>query len=275
MFIDETIAETRSWAIPALSALMILHHDFQIPRLAQVRRLDWSGAALTVLFCYGICNVSGDVVDAADFRIMLHRDGAVGMQFDGPDGSVNRQALLEFLTGEVVRESKRRAEDMAIWCQPGSDLAPDRAAILCMAGALVACMTPATVIVVEKELGDRSRIRKISIADGDVLFEIKPAGFRDVNLYLCTRQADPRAVRSYRKYDIQATPATPSPRYVQWLDRMTLASAHLMLLPMGLIVHLCERVLLGDAPETVFHTDPQPPRIIDSTAGDSLSALFS
>jgi hypothetical protein len=275
MFIDETIASARSWAIPGLSALLILHHDFQIPRLAQIRRLDWSDDAVTVLFCYGICNVSGTVVDATDLRVTLRRDGAVGMQFDAPAHPDERPALLEFLTGEVVRESKRWSEDMGAWCLPGSDLSPERAAILCMAGALVACVTPATVIDVEKELGDRSRIRKISITDDESLFEITPAGFRDVNLYLCTRQSDPRAARSYRKYDIQATPATPSPRYQQWLDRMSHASAHLMLLPMGLIVHLCESVLLADTPETVFQPDPQPARIIDKTAGDSLSALFS
>ncbi len=138
MIIDETTARERAWAIPALCALMIFHHDFQIPRLAQIQQLAWSPGALDVSLRYGICNISGNIIDATDFIVTLHRDGAIGMRVNQVLVADSKQAVLSFLTGEVFRETKRWAEDMASWRQPGSALSPTRAGILSIVSAMVA-----------------------------------------------------------------------------------------------------------------------------------------
>lgn len=273
MILDETIARERAWAVPALSALMIFHHDFKIPRLAQVRHLAWSADALDVRLCYGVCNVSGTVADATEFVVTLRRNGGVGMYVVQDDLVDGKQALLEFLTGEVWRETRRWADDMHIWSQPDRTLSDDRAAILSLASALVAYPAANVDLIVDKDLSNRSRVTRLRVNDPEADFEITPAGYRSTNLYVYSRLPDSRAGRSYRKYDVQALSVVPKPRYLRLLDRATVTSTRLALLPMGLIVHLFERIQPRHTREFHVVSDDLPTRIVDSTAGDSLSAL--
>lgn len=275
MILDETIARDRAWAVPALCALMIFHHDFRIPRLAQVQQVSWSDGALDVRLCYGICNVSGTVVDATDFVVTLRRNGGVGMYAVQDDLVDSKLALVEFLTGEVWRETKRWHDDMLIWNEPGGSLPDDRAAILSMVSTLAAHPSPVADIVVDKDLSDRSRLTRIRVKDPDTDFEITPAGFHSTNLYVYSRLADTRAGRTYRKYDVQATPVVRKPRYLRLLNRATVTSTRLALLPMDLIVHLFERIQPRENRDFLVDSNALPARIVDATAGDSLSALFN
>ena len=275
MILDETIARDRAWAVPALCALMIFHHDFTVPRLAQVQQLSWSDGALGVRLCYGICNVSGTVIDATDFVVTLRREGVVGMYVVQNDLVDSKQTLVEFLTGEVWRESKRWNEDMLIWNEQGADLDEHRAAILSMVSALVAYPEPVAHIIVDKDLTYRNRLKRIRVSNLAADFEITPAGFRSAILYIYLRLPNNRAGGFYRHYDVQTTPTPGKPRCLRLLNRATVTSARLALLPMDLIVHLFER--LQPRENFNFLTDADPPTtcIIDATAGDNLSALFN
>lgn len=275
MILQESIARERAWAVPGLCALMIFHHDFQIPRLAQVQHLAWSADALAVRLCYGVCNVSGSVVDATEFVVTLRRDGGVGMQVVQDDLVDGKQALVQFLTGEVWRETRRWQEDMQSWSEANGSLSDERAAILCLASALVAYPAPTAEINVDKDLSDRSRVTRIRVSDPEADFEITPAGYRSTNLYVYSRLPDTRAGRIYRRYDVQATPLTRKPRYLRLLDRATFTTTRLALLPMDLIVYLFERIQPRENRDFLNAQNDLPTRIIDPTAGDSLSALFN
>ena len=275
MILDKTIALDRTWAVPAVCALMIIHHDFKIPRLAQVQQLSWSDGALAVRLCYGICNVSGTVVDATDFVVTLHRDGGVGVYVVQDDLVDSKQTLVEFLTGEVGRESKRWNEDMLIWNEHGADLEEHRAEILSMVSTLVAFPDPVVDIVVDKELSHRNRLTRIRVNAATADFEITPAGFRSTNLAIHCRLPDTLVRRSLRKYEVQTTTPVRKPRYLRMLNRATVTSARLALLPMDLIVHLFEWIQPRENRDFMFDATPPTTRIVDDSAGDNLSALFN
>ena len=254
---------------------MIFHHDFAIPRLAQVQQLSWSDGAVRVRLCYGICNVSGKVVNATDFVVTLRREGAVGMYVVQDDLVGSAQTLVEFLTGEVWRESKRWYEDMLIWNASGAGLDEHRAAVLSMVSALVAYPEPVANIIVDKDLSHRNRLTRIRVKGPAADFEIMPAGFRSTNLYICPRLHSSRVGGSYRKYDVQITPAARKPRYLRLLDRATVTSGRLVLFPMDLIVHLFERIQPRKSRDFIIDSGQPATRIVDATAGDNLSALFN
>lgn len=273
MILSETIASDRVWAVPALCALMIFHHDFTIPRLAQVRQLSWSDGTLDVRLCYGICNVSGTVVEATDFVVTLHREGGVGMYIVQDDLVDSKQTLVEFLTGEVSRESKRWNEDMLIWNEPGADLDVHRAAILSMVSALVAYPAAVAHVIVDKDLRYRDRLTRIRVTDPSSDFTITPAGFRSTNLYVHSRLPSSLGSRSYRKYEVQVTPAASKPRYLRLLHRAAVMSARLAFLPLDLVVHMFEHIQPRESRDLMIDAGQPASRIIDATAGDNLSAL--
>ena len=274
MILDETIARERAWAVPSLCALMIIHHDFTIPRLAQVQQLSWSDGALSVRLCYGICNLSGTVVDATDFVVILTREGGVGIYVVQDDLVDSKQTLVQFLTGEVWRESKRWNEDMLIWNEQGDGLDAQRAEVLSMVSALVAYPEPSADIIVDKNLRYPDRVTRIRINMPALEVDLTPAGFRSINLSICSSRHGTPVHRSYRNYAVQTPPALRMPRYLRYLNRASVVSARLGLLPMEWIVYLFERIEPRENLEFVDSSQPAT-RILDATAGDNLSALFN
>ena len=274
MILDETIARERAWAVPALCALMIFHHDFTIARLAQVQQLSWSDGALTVQLCYGICNVSGTVVDATDFVVTLTREGGVGIHVVQDDLVDSKQTLVLFLAGEVWRESNRWNEDMLTWNEQADGLDAQRAEVLSMVSALVAYPQPIADISVDKDLRFRNRLTRIRIGAASADIDITPAGFRSIHLSICSTLPDTPVHRSYRKYDVQTAPALRKPRYLRLFNRATVVTVRLALLPMDLIVHLFERIQPRENLEFIDSSQPAT-RILDATAGDNLSAFFN
>lgn len=192
----------RSWAIPAISALIVLHHDFPLPRLAQIRRIAWSDTGLEVTLQYGTRNISGKIIQATDFLITLHRNGAVGIQLANALADNQQVTMLGFLAGEIVRETWRWSQDVTAWIETSAGLPAERAAVLNIVGALVAYPADHVDIAVEKETNDRTHVSKVRILGDTAMMELTSAGIRCANVYVQPLTKHSMTVRSYTKYVI-------------------------------------------------------------------------
>jgi len=275
MMINEHTAKERSWAIPAISALIILHHDFPVPRLAQIRRLVWSETGLEVMVQYGTCNVSGDVIEATDFLVTLHRDGAVGVRIKDEPTGTPKLAMLRFLAGEIARETRRWSEDLVPWAEARTALPDERATVLNIVSALVAYPVGEFDVVVEKELNNRARVSKVRIIGETAMMEITSAGVRSANLYVQPMTKQSITVRSYKKYDIPVAGAWRKPTHARLLNKVSCSTIRLALLPMDFMIYLCEKAQAHPARRDAFASQTKPAQVVDSSAGDNLSALFS
>ena len=274
MMIDDETAVARAWALPAISALMILHHDFSPPRLAQIRQLVWSGSSLEVLLQYGICNSSGTIIDAADLRITLNREGTVGVYTREDHTSEKKRNLVRFLAGEISRETVRWREDLAAWSQDNPTLPPARAAILNIVSALLACQNTSLDIHVEKALDNRGDVVKIRIRSGTDMIDIRSAGTRCANLCTHSINTQKRTVLTYNKYDTPIAARVLQMTYLRLLNKALFTAVQLALLPIEFFLFLCEQINRRDA-SVMLCVDTSAPAVVDASAGDSLSALFS
>jgi hypothetical protein len=247
MIINDTVAKARAWSIPAISALMILHHDFQLPRLSQIRQLAWSENAVNVLLEYGTCNVSGDIVDSSEFFITLHQSGAIGVQLNDISSSKKKQkkTLITFLAGEILRETKRWNEDMVAWNHNRSALTPERGSILNIVGALIAYPAPEIELVVEKRLNKRTSLIKARIIDQATVIDIRSRGIQSANLYIRSngKTASAGAIRhAYKKYDVPNTIYPLQSRHRRILTEISFNAVQLVRLPIDFIMCLCEEI---------------------------------
>lgn len=240
MNIDRETLSARSWAIPAISGLLILHHDFKTPRLAKVNRLVWSESSVDVYLQYGICNVSGKVIDSTDIVVTLHREGAVGIKRPLAAAGHPIETLLTFLAGEVFRESHRWAEDMESW---GDDekLDMDRASILSIVSALVAYPFLDVNVSIEKDALKPACIRKARLSDVPLVIEITPAGWHGVNLDVKCYGTHAGALKRYQQYDMRQASAQAKTLYARFLKGASFRARQLMLLPWDTVLYLSER----------------------------------
>ncbi len=274
MKIDDETAIARAWALPGISALMILHHDFSQPRLAQIRQLVWSGSSLEVVLQYGTCNSSGTIIDAADLLITLYREGAVGVCPREDPPSANKLALVRFLAGEISRETIRWREDLAAWSQDDPALPPARATILNIVSALLACQHTSLDIIVEKALINRGDVVKVRIHSGTDVIDIRSAGTRCANICTHSINTQKRTILTYNKYDTPIAARLLPMSYLRLLNKALFTAVQLVLLPIEFFLYLCEQLSRRDA-SVMLCVDTSTPAVVDAGAGDSLSALFS
>jgi len=275
MLINDHTAKERTWAIPAISALMTLHHDFPIPRLAQVCRMAWFDDALVMTLRYGTCNISGNVLESTDFIVTLHSDGAVGVQLKNQTTPASAVAILGFLAGEIVRETRRWAEDLVPWTEGSATLDDDRATVLNIVGALIAYPVESFETVVEKELSRRAVVNKVRIIGETAMMEITSAGIRSANLYVQPLSKHSMTVRSYKKYDIPAPSTWRKPAHTRLINKVSCSTVRLALLPMDFMIYLCDKAQAQPVGNGKFATRAKPTTVIDANAGDDLSALFN
>ncbi|MES2830472.1 MAG: hypothetical protein V4695_00580 [Pseudomonadota bacterium] len=275
MIVDDHTAKERTWAIPAICALIILHHDFPVPRLARIRRLAWSEAGLEITFQYGTCNVSGNVLEATDFLVTLHRDGAVGVTVKDERATGAKVAMVRFLAGEIARETRRWSEDLIPWAETDPALPQERAAVLNIVSALVAYPVNAFDVEVAKQLHNRARVSKVRIVGDTALMEITSAGTRSASLYVqpLTKQSD--TVRSYKKYDIPVVGTWRKPPHARLMNKVSCSTIRLALLPVDFMIYLCEKAQKHPSRAGTAHSPAKPAQVIDANAGDNLSALFN
>lgn len=272
MKIDRNTLSARSWAVPAISGCLILHHDFKTPRLARVHRLVWSASAVDVHLQYGTCNLSGNVIDAMEMVVTLHQDGAIGIRDLLGATDKPRQALLTFLAGEVHRESLRWAEELQSW-ERGEALEVERAAILSIVSALVAHPIQEMSLQIEKEVARPASIRKACLFSGSSVIDITPAGKYGVNLY--TKGSGVRAgiLSLVQEHDLRQPGAEQSTHGARLLKRASVGARQLMRLPFGAVEYLCKKRQGSAIRQASEFVEYLPQSVIDAHAGDSLSAL--
>jgi hypothetical protein len=272
MNIDRKTLIARSWAIPALSGLLILHHDFKTPRLSKVNRLIWSDTSVDVYLQYGVCNVSGNVIDSIDVVVTLNQDGAVGIRMPEHTADDAREGLLQFIAGEVSREALRWTEDMKCWTE--DDLPdPDRASILSIVSALVAHPLADMSITIEKDPLNPGCIRKARLSENSLVLEISAFGIHGVNLYLKGHASRAGILRLHQEHDMREEGAQPKNACARFLKDASFGARRLMLLPLDMVLYLCEKRQISEMKMASALVEHLPNSIVDARAGESLSAL--
>lgn len=182
MNIDRELLETRAWAVPAISALLVLHNDFPAPRHANVKWLTWKDSTLTVRMEYGLRNLSGNVSNSADYTIALHQDGKLEVSLLKEQGEGQSDAVHEYLAGEMYREIARAKEYFQDWLVRDPEWL-EHATLFSQVCAVVAHPFEAMALEVDKDPTNLALVRKIKLASDGLAIEITPSGAFGVNLF--------------------------------------------------------------------------------------------
>jgi hypothetical protein len=272
MKIDRKTLAARLWAVPAISGLLVLHHDFKTPRLANVNRLVWSESSVEVSLQYGICNLSGNVIDSTDIVVILHQDGAVGIRTPLAVADNPNRSLLTFLAGEVYRESLRWAEQLRSW-EEGEAIEFDRAAIFAIVSSLVAQPTLEMNVEVEKNVQNSSGIRKVRLIRPSQIVEIAAAGLYGVNIHVKGTGNNARVLRLFQETDLRQPSAQAATHRERIIKRASFGARQLMRLPIGALQYWSRKKQCSDISPGGGFVDYLPASVVDAHAGDSLSAL--
>jgi hypothetical protein len=272
MKIDRKTLAARLWAVPAISGLLVLHHDFNTPRLANVNRLVWLESSVEVSLQYGICNLSGNVIDSTDMVVILHKDGAVGIRTPLAVADHPNPSLLTFLAGEVYRESLRWAEQLRLW-EEGEAIDFDRAAIFAIVSALVAQPTLGMNIEVEKNGQNSAGIRKARLIRPSQIVEIAAAGLYGVNIHVKGTGNNTGVLRLFQEADLRQPNVPAATHRARLIKRASFGARQLMRLPIGALQYWSRKKQHFDISQGADFVDYLPASVVDAHAGDSLSAL--
>jgi hypothetical protein len=273
MKIDQKTLSARSWAIPAISGLLILHHDFKTPRLSRVSRLTWREGAVDVHLQYGVCNISGNVMSSSDIVVRIRKDGVIELGAPAQSTTEPDDALMTFLAGEISREAARWKEDMASWMEEES-LEGDKASILSMVSAVVAHPLSSIELNVEKDVGNPGCLRKIRMLGEFITVDVMAAGFHGVSLYVKGSGPYANILRLSQEPDMRDSAAMVKHPAFRFLKGASFRARKLMYLPLGMVLYFCERLPVPEA-EPSDTEDFLEAAIVDASSGCGLSALTS
>lgn len=274
MKIDPQTLSDRSWAIPAICGLLILHHDFDTPRLSRISRLVWSEAAVDVFAQYGICSRSGDVIDSTEIVLTLHRKGALGIHSPRALAGEKLEALLPFLVGEVLREAERWRDDMRCWID-NDTLDPDRASILSIVSALVAHPFQEMDVWIEKSARYPACVLKARLSSESTVIEITPAGLHGVTLCAPGDAAPAQPSRRYQARDMRQHGTQVATRRARFLKGASRGVRKSMMLPLEVLLYLCEIKRDYEMSVAADWVEYLPASVVDASAGEGLSALYN
>lgn len=276
MNLDRATLARRSWAVPAISALFILHHDFRMPRLAEVFRLVWSDDAVDVHLRYGICNLSGTPIDTIEVAITLHRAGAVAIRVLGTpvDGAADsKENVLRFLTGEVAREAMRWEGDFQNWLNRDEvENAP--AGIFALCCALAAYPLDDCPVEVGKPPSAPGSVAHLRLPLGKTVITLLPFGADGVTVKTANHQPKIPQLKVHHEHDMRSGWAPVKKSVGRYIRRAANGAGSLLLLPLDLLMYMADRHRLDHMSQSSDLVDYlPPPPLVDSSAGDGLSAL--
>ena len=240
---DREILVERYWAIPAICGLFDLHRDFKDGRFAKVTRLVWAPSSVDVYLLYGTSSISRAGNDAIQTIFTIYKNGTVGLRLAAGVSEEGRQQLLRFLAGEASREALRWNGDLVEWSKGtlDDDIKCD---VFSLVSAMVAHPLMATDVHVEKSVSVTHPVRRIRLTTESFCTDITPVGMFGVNVYQA-RHSD--GVRNrYMQADMRLAPSTENGAHLQLIKKICNAVLHMILLPIGTVIYVCERKQQAD-----------------------------
>lgn len=240
MSIDRKSLSSRAWAVPAISALLMLHQDFDPPRHVSLSRLTWYEDSCEIALQYGMQNLSGKLMKAIDLRIVIRRDEAVTVE---PIGVCTPRELYiaQFLAGEVFRQAFLWREDFEAWNEGGADW--EKAAIFSIVSALAGIDAQAMEIRVERDGMQQNSVRRLHIDCPLLSCEISPFGRYGVNLLAKGKDALPGKTPVSQFKDVRPEERLLStPSFSRKARTASAQLLRLLLLPLDMLLHLLEHL---------------------------------
>ena len=269
---DRAILAARSWAIPAICGLIVLHHDFKGGRFANVRRLIWTQLSVEVHLVYGTASVTGPDTASLHAIFTLHQNGTVIVRSDNGSPNHGELNILRFLAGEASREAARWSMDLNSWTA-GSLNNDVKSAFFSMMSAAIALPFTDVDVVAEKQISNACSIRKIRIVHGGSTSEIISVGNYGVNV--CQTGNDPQdTIRiRYVESDMRLVPSNELRAWSRFLGNSRDGFLLLLLLPVEAIAYVFEKKQMADLRAAGSFVDDLPNLPFDARADSGMSAL--
>ena len=243
MKIDHEILVERHWAIPAICGLFDLHRDFKDGRYAKVTRLVWVPSSVDVYVLYGTTSISRANNDAIQTIFTIYKNGTVGLRLATGVSEEGRQQLLRFLAGEALREALRWEADLVEWNKGTLD-DDTKCDVFSLVSAMVAHPVMATDVHAEKSVSVTHPVRRIRLSNEFFRTDITPVGMFSVNVYQASHRDGVR--NRYLQPDLRLPPLPESGAHLRLIKKICNVVLHVMLLPIGTVIYLCERKQQAD-----------------------------
>ena len=272
MKFDAIILKERSWAVPGLCGLLILHHDFEMPRSCSVTHIIWHATSVEVHLQYASANRSGRINVPTRLIATLYQDDAVGIR-SADDSAVDAHAsMLSFLAGEIAREASRWTELRREW-NTGMALDSDITSVLSMASALTALSYSDARLQVEKNLRHFGMIAQLQLTTAAESIAMTPNGSRGVRFHTGGLGDQRIAGSGILEADVRLAAGTADRLFGLTFDSIAMMIRTTLQLPLYFALYLLEKIETSQARSAMGFIDYLPAAEVDFNAGDNLSRL--
>ncbi|GAC1409729.1 MAG: hypothetical protein NVSMB6_09810 [Burkholderiaceae bacterium] len=269
---DRAILAARTWAIPAICGLLVLHHDFKGGRFAKVTRLVWAQSSVDVHLVYGAASVTGSNIDSLNTIFTVHQNGAVGLRPAAGESEKGRRNILRFLAGEASREALRWSVDLANWTEGTLD-DDIKSVIFSLVSAAVAHPFMDIDVIVEKGMSHAGAVRKIRLLSESLSTEMTPAGRYGVNVYQAGHGSHDGVRIRYMEPDMRSGRTEEKGACPRFLENARDGVLHVMLLPVATLAYLCEKKQMADMRVAGALVEYLPNLPVDARVDAGMSAL--
>jgi hypothetical protein len=240
MHFDAAILSTRSWALPALCALLDLHQDFDPPRHVALTRVTWAKRSCGISLEYGTQNISGTVQRSTKFSVFIHKNGIVSIR--APDAADKEAVSLgHFIAGEIERQARLWMESLHAWSDGEGEEGVD--AVCSLASGIAGIPAESASIRLHRQPSQRHLVHKIVLMTRAVSYEINPSGRYGLTCYMKDSTQPHRKARLLQTDDVRLARHTPMTQK-WWTRAMAAVSAFLwvVVLPLDIGSRFLERV---------------------------------
>ncbi|NEX63011.1 hypothetical protein [Noviherbaspirillum galbum] len=214
MHFDPAVLAVRSWAVPALGALLDLHQDFDPPRHVSLEKVAWTKRSCCIDLEYGTQNFSGDVKHASRFSVAIHMNGIVSIRPKDP-ASKEAAALGQFIAGEINRQARLWQEHFQAWCEGMPE--PGTAVVCSMAHGIAGFPAHGIHAVVHRTHVQPRSVHKIVLTTKNAEIELTPNGDHGLCWFVRDPARPRESARLVQLMDLR--PATSSPTMSNWWTR--------------------------------------------------------
>ena len=263
----------RTWAIPGLCGLFVLHHDFTTPRLTRVTRMIWRESEVEVTLQYGLGNASGPIAMSIELLVILYSTGAVGITERTESRCPTTNRIIAFLAGDIAREASRWAEVRAAWHEGTLDDAV-QSIVLSLVSAAAGIAIDDMQVEVAKDRYAPALLHGVQLKSASLAVALLPLTACGVSMTVNELASEQPKCRHYAQEDVRDAQAVfPLPRK-NWKKRVQTGLRMFVLLPLDFLFYLLVKIIGAlHATEQAGFVDYLPSTMLDSDGGEILSAL--
>ena len=269
---SSALLSARAWAVPALCGLSVLHHDFKTPRLTRVIRIIWLESEVEVIFQYGLGNTSGYVATSKDLVVTLYRTGAVGVREVTDARCPATSRLVTFLAGEIAREALRWDKAKNAWLEGTLDDAL-RSVVLSLISTAAGIAIDDMKVQVAKDRNVLGTLHGVQLESELLTIELIPLTAFGVSITVNESGFGRPKCRRYAHDDVRDAQALAQRPLTKWQKRMLIGLRTVALLPFNFLLYLFDKISAPSAADQAEFVDYLPSVMLDSHAGEMLSAL--